>query len=119
LFDQKGDHCSATARRHWSLPKGKADAGERDEDTALREVEEETGLRCRLGAEVGSTRYRDAQRRPKVVRYWMMTIESDDGFVPNREVDELGWCSIDEALSRLSYSHDRDLLQHAAEAIAP
>ena len=56
----------------WSLPKGKADGGERDEETALREVEEETGLRCQLGDEVGKTGTSDAKGRAKVVRYWLM-----------------------------------------------
>ena len=60
----------------WSLPKGKADPGERDEETALREVEEETGLRCTLGAPAGRTRYRDSKGRDKVVHYWLMQPES-------------------------------------------
>jgi 8-oxo-dGTP pyrophosphatase MutT (NUDIX family) len=102
----------------WSLPKGKADAGERDEETALREVEEETGLRCTLGAPAGRTRYRDSKGRDKVVHYWLMEPEpvsaaADDAFVPNDEVDEVSWCSVAEATTRLSYSHDRKLLAKA------
>ena len=86
----------------WSLPKGKADAGEKAEQTALREVEEETGLRCRLGADVGKTRYRDSQGRAKTVRYWLMEPESrpDTDFVPNREVDAVRWCTFDDARRR-------------------
>ena len=42
----------------WSFPKGKLEPGEREEDAAIREVEEETGLRCRLEAEAATTRYR-------------------------------------------------------------
>jgi 8-oxo-dGTP diphosphatase len=98
----------------WSLPKGKADAGERDEDTALREVEEETGLRCTLGAPAGRTRYRDSKGRDKVVHYWLMEPESSESsFVPNDEVDEVRWCSITEATARLTYRHDRELLAQA------
>jgi 8-oxo-dGTP pyrophosphatase MutT (NUDIX family) len=102
----------------WSLPKGKADAGESEEETALREVEEETGLRCTLGAPAGRTRYRDSKGRDKVVHYWLMAPESDevaaDGtFVANDEVDAVHWCSIAEAAERLSYSHDRKLLAKA------
>ena len=102
----------------WSLPKGKADAGERDEETALREVEEETGLRCTLGAPAGRTRYRDSKGRDKVVHYWLMEPESeaaatDGAFVPNDEVDAVRWCSVADATSRLSYSHDRKLLAKA------
>lgn len=96
----------------WSLPKGKADRGERAEETALREVEEETGLRCLLGEAVGETRYRDAKGRAKVVQYWLMQPETTDGgFTPNDEVDALAWCTLEEAAHRLSYAHDRKLLR--------
>ncbi len=95
----------------WSLPKGKADPGERAEDTALREVEEETGLRCRLGREVGCTRYRDAKGRKKEVRYWLMDPKGDaHRFIPNDEVDEIRWCSPRDAGKLLSYDHDRRLI---------
>jgi 8-oxo-dGTP diphosphatase len=102
----------------WSLPKGKADPGERDEDTALREVEEETGLRCTLGVPAGRTRYRDSKGRDKIVHYWLMEPDSaaaavDGAFVPNREVDEVRWCSVRDANRLLSYAHDRTLLADA------
>jgi 8-oxo-dGTP diphosphatase len=93
----------------WSLPKGKLDAGESFEDAALREVEEETGLRCRLGHELESTRYVDGKGRPKIVRYWMMEPAGGE-FEPNDEVDELCWMPLPEAVERLSYEHDRELL---------
>src|SRR5215217_5941609 len=80
----------------WSLPKGKLDADEDFEDAALREVAEETGLRCRLGPELPSTEYRDNKGRPKLVRYWRM--EPIDGeFTPSGEVDELRWLDPQEA----------------------
>jgi 8-oxo-dGTP diphosphatase len=95
----------------WTLPKGKLDPGESFEEAALREVEEETGLRCRLVRELPSIEYRDAKRRPKVVRYWLMEVEADVGFVPNDEVDELRRLPIDEALALLTYDRDRDVLR--------
>jgi 8-oxo-dGTP diphosphatase len=94
----------------WSLPKGKSEPGETAEDTALREVLEETGLRCRLGAEVAATRYRDARGRSKEVRYWLMEPLSDAEFEPNDEVDEVRWCSPRDARRILSYDHDRRLV---------
>jgi 8-oxo-dGTP pyrophosphatase MutT (NUDIX family) len=101
----------------WSLPKGKADPGESDEETALREVEEETGLRCVLGATAGETRYRDSKGRRKVVRYWLMEPTTDvQVFTPNDEVDAVEWCLPAEALARLSYAHDRELLELMADA---
>jgi 8-oxo-dGTP diphosphatase len=93
----------------WTFPKGKQDAGESDEETALREVEEETGFRCTLGPELASTSYIDRKGRPKAVRYWVMTIESGS-FVPTDEVDEIRWVTPSQARWLLSYDRDRDVL---------
>ena len=79
--------------RDWTLPKGKLEPGESHEQAALREVEEETGLVCELGRELGSTSYRDGKARPKVVRYWAMR-PLRGAFSPHREVDEIRWASV-------------------------
>jgi 8-oxo-(d)GTP phosphatase len=102
----------------WSFPKGKLMDGEDEAAAALREVEEETGLRCRLGPSVGSVTYRDRHGRPKVVRYFRM--DADGGtFVPTEEVDELRWVPVEDAGRMLSYTHDRNLLRRVlAEAPA-
>jgi ADP-ribose pyrophosphatase YjhB (NUDIX family) len=101
----------------WSLPKGKLDAGEGWEEAALREVEEETGMRCRLGDELEPVTYQDRKGRDKVVRYWLMEPEDDTDFVPNDEVDQLRWMAPPEALEILSYPRDRELVQAAAERL--
>jgi 8-oxo-dGTP pyrophosphatase MutT (NUDIX family) len=104
----------------WSLPKGKADAGESDEQAALREVEEETGVRPTLGPELGVVRYRDGKGRPKQVRYWLTEpadAEERPVFQPNHEIDELRWCSAADAGKLLSYERDRKLIAQA-EALA-
>jgi 8-oxo-dGTP diphosphatase len=93
----------------WTFPKGKLDEGEDFEQAALREVEEETGLRCRLVRELPSSSYTDSKDRPKLVRYWLMEPLGGD-FAPNDEVDELRWVSPDEARSLLTYDRDRDVL---------
>jgi 8-oxo-dGTP diphosphatase len=94
----------------WTFPKGKAEDGESDEDCALREVHEETGLRCRLGDELPATEYTDARGRPKRVRWWRMEPAADDGFTPNDEIDEVRWVSPAEASELLTYDRDRVLL---------
>jgi 8-oxo-dGTP diphosphatase len=92
----------------WTFPKGKNDPGEDDMTAALREVEEETSLRCRLGAELTSVDYVDRKGRPKTVRYWLMS--SDDEPAPANEVDEVRWVVPEQARFLLSYDRDRAVL---------
>ena len=94
----------------WTLPKGKLDTGESFEDAALREVWEETGLRCRPVRELEPARYRDNKGRRKVVRYWLMEVKADEGLAPNDEVDELRWLEPAAAAELLTYGHDRALV---------
>jgi 8-oxo-dGTP diphosphatase len=100
-------------RNDWSLPKGKLEKGERATEAALREVLEETGLRCELGAPVGTARYRDRRGRSKRVRYWAMR-PTGGRFRRCAEVDEIRWMPIVEAASHLT-SH-RDVVVIAAFA---
>jgi 8-oxo-dGTP diphosphatase len=100
-------------RSDWSLPKGKLDPGESWEEAALREVEEEIGLRCALGRELSSTSYRDPKGRAKIVRYWLMEPQSGE-FEPNREVDEIRWLNPSAAADLLTYEHDKQLVRELA-----
>ena len=102
----------------WSLPKGKLDPGESWEEAAVREVEEEIGLRCRLGEELDPVSYKDRKGRTKVVRYWLMEPENDVTFTPNDEVDELRWLAPPEAAEVLTYPRDAELVRDAAERLA-
>ncbi|HXW31647.1 MAG TPA: NUDIX hydrolase [Acidimicrobiales bacterium] len=102
-------------RDDWSLPKGKLEPGESFEDCALREVLEETGYACELGAFAGSTEYVDRRSRPKVVAYWYMDPAPGASFhAPPRicanEIDDMRWVELAVAKRALTYAHDRDLL---------
>lgn len=96
----------------WSFPKGKLDPGESEAEAALREVAEETGYVCALGAELGTVSYEDPRGRPKTVRYWRMDVVRGS-FRPNHEVDQVRWLTPDAAVDRLSYERDREILAWA------
>lgn len=92
----------------WSLPKGKLDPGESWQQTALREVTEETGWTATLGRFAGA-KLCMARPRPKLVLYWHMRAVGEEGGI-TREVDEVAWLSRRDAVERLSSEADRRLL---------
>jgi 8-oxo-dGTP diphosphatase len=105
-------------QRDWSFPKGKREPGETDEACAIREVREETNLRCALASELPYVSYHDRRGRAKVIRYWAMTVAHGEA-EPCNEVDAIRWLGIDAALSLLTYPRDRELLAAFAAQPAP
>lgn len=101
----------------WTLPKGKADPGESDAECALREVEEETGLRCEIGHEVTRVEYRDQKNREKTVVYFLMR-PIDGEFSVNDEVDEVRWLEPERATELLTYARDAAVVQRALRGTA-
>ncbi len=95
----------------WSLPKGKLDPGETPMVAAVREVAEETGLRCRLGRYLGHVTYPvTGHRKLKRVDYWAAAV-LDGEFEVNSEVDALQWHRVDQVMDRLSYPMDRRIVR--------
>jgi 8-oxo-dGTP diphosphatase len=95
----------------WSLPKGKADkVDEGPEETAVREVLEETGSHCRIVAPLGTTRYRIQGGVKEVAWFAMRPLPDSQPFKKNPEVDEIEWLSRSKAMDRLSYDLDRELI---------
>lgn len=92
-------------RDDWSLPKGKLETGESSLRAAMREVREETGLRCDVGPELPSTTYLDRKGRTKHVRYWAMRPIAGR-FKRNVEVDAVRWATVEHAAALLTNDHD-------------
>jgi len=102
----------------WTLPKGKREPDESWEDTALREVWEETGCHATLGKFIGSASYLVGNKTtPKVVLFWQMKTKNDCKFQPNGEVDRIKWVTPQKALKILSYADECKIIKIAVEQL--
>jgi ADP-ribose pyrophosphatase YjhB (NUDIX family) len=103
-------------RDDWALPKGHLKKDETYQQAALREVTEETGCQVVMEEYAGCTTYL-VQGTPKVVLFWNMRLQGESAFRPNKEVDQVAWLSVTEALKRLVYESERRLVREAAAAL--
>lgn len=105
-------------RTVWTFPKGKLNEKENSPQAAVREVEEETGWRCRIEAELPWSEYwfqREGRRVKKTVRWFRMSpLKQVDE--PDAEVDEIAWVPVSQAMGQLTYNADRKLLRIAEGA---
>jgi 8-oxo-dGTP pyrophosphatase MutT (NUDIX family) len=100
----------------WTLPKGTPDPGETIEETALREVAEETGLEVRIVEPVGSIEYdfvQDRRRIHKTVHYFLMEPVGGDLVRHDLEFEQVRWIGFDEAPALLTFQTERDLVAMA------
>lgn len=99
----------------WTFPKGKVDKGESFAEAAVREVKEETGLKIKLGVPLETVTYPLDKDKTKVVHYWCAKVSdkalSKSKFKPDEEVSEVVWIKAEDAFTKLSYQHDKSLLQ--------
>ncbi|MCK9485428.1 MAG: NUDIX hydrolase [Dehalococcoidia bacterium] len=106
----------------YALPKGTPDPGETSEETALREVQEETGLQVRLVAPVGDVHYwftaPDGDRVDKVVHFYLMEPTGGDEAAHDHEFDDVGWYHLAEAERLMTHKNQMHILYRAAELIA-
>jgi len=109
----------------WALPKGLIGPGEKPEETALREVAEETGVEARSLGKLGDVRYVytwDGERIFKVVSFYLLRYRSGRlGDIPPEhahEVAETRWLPLEAAPSLLSYGGERQMAQKAIEALS-
>jgi len=105
-------------RDDWSLPKGKVRSGETGLECALREVREETGLRCTTGPELVESVGVDRKGRAKRTRYWAMQQRSGT-FRPNAEVDEVQWVALDRVGAVLTSDQERVVVEQLRRVLVP
>ncbi|MSQ14336.1 MAG: NUDIX hydrolase [Dehalococcoidia bacterium] len=115
--------CGRPSTGLWGLPKGTPNSGETLKETALREVEEETGIRPRIEGKIGTTQYRfkrsqDKARCFKTVHYYLMTPVLGDTSLHDAEYEEVIWCSIAVAIDKLSHENDVQILKLAVDMAA-
>jgi len=105
--------------KDWSFPKGKVDSGETLAEAAVREIKEETGLKVKLGVPLSTVSYPIDKGKTKVVHYWATKVSdkalANSKFKPDEEVSEVVWVKADQAFAKLSYKHDRELLQEVID----
>jgi 8-oxo-dGTP pyrophosphatase MutT (NUDIX family) len=104
----------------WTLPKGTPDAGESIDRTALREVQEETGLEVRIAEPVGSIEYSFAQggaRIHKTVHYFVMEVTGGSLAEHDDEFDEVRWVQLSEAASLMSHETERGIVERSLPVV--
>jgi 8-oxo-dGTP pyrophosphatase MutT (NUDIX family) len=105
----------------WTLPKGTPDPGESLEETALREVTEETGLEVRIVEPLSAIEYafvQDGARIRKTVHYFLMEPTGGDLSRHDAEFERVRWVAFDEAGALLSFATERELVAAAADRLS-
>jgi 8-oxo-dGTP pyrophosphatase MutT (NUDIX family) len=110
----------------WALPKGQIDSNEQPEETAVREVAEETGAQGRVSQKLGDVRYVytwDGERIFKVVSFYLLRYSRGRlGELPPEtahEVDDVQWLPLEDGPSLLAYGGERQMAAKAIEAVRP
>ena len=114
--------CGRSEPVRWSLAKGTPDPGETLEETALREVREETGLDVQLDSSLGSIEYWFSDRGSEVryhktVHFYLMVPVGGDTAQHDPEFDVVRWFQVDEALETMAYNNEADVLRRALAVI--
>ena len=110
--------------RRWQLPKGLIDAGETEEQAALREVREEAGIECETLEKIETVEYwyfgnenGERVRYHKFVHFFLMKYVSGDVKNHDTEVVEVRWVSPDEAIEMLAFEAERKVVEKGFQSI--
>lgn len=104
---------------HWSFPKGHMEAGENEEETARREIKEETGLDVLLDTGFRETvTYSPKRNTKKTVVYFVGMATSHEPVPQMEEISQLRWLEIDQANTALTYDNDKMIVSKAKAFIA-
>jgi 8-oxo-dGTP diphosphatase len=106
----------------WCLPKGIINKGEEPDETAIREVSEETGLKGRIIEKLGEINYwyylkEEEAKCRKTVHFYLLEYEGGDISKHDWEVDKAAWFQIDDALKIASHKNERDIIEKARERL--
>ncbi len=104
----------------WDFPKGHLETGETSEQAALREVEEETGIRAKILEKVGQTQYfyfEDGEKVFKTVTFFLMEYISEGKATTEFEVSDQVWLPVDEVMEKLTFKDTKELWKKAGEKI--
>ena len=115
--------CGRSSPRIWQLPKGTPDAGETIEETALREAEEETGLRLEIHEFIDTVDYwfvrsTDGVRCHKTVHFYLMSATGGDVSLHDHEFDAVQWLDVEDVLKTLSYNNEVRIVQKGAALVS-
>ncbi len=107
----------------WCLPKGIINKGEEPDETAIREVSEETGLKGRVIEKLGEINYwyylkEEEAKCRKTVHFYLLEYEGGDISKHDWEVDKAAWFQIDDALKIASHKNERDIIEKAREVLS-
>lgn len=128
LDRRSADACVVLIGRHdrrgrllWSLPKGHLEAGESQEDAAVREVQEETGIHGQVVGRLGSIDFwftADARRVHKTVHHFLLVADGGELSDEDIEVAEVAWFPLTQAADALAYATERALVARVPTVLA-
>ena len=114
--------CGRISPKIWGLPKGTPDPGESLEETAIREVTEETGLQVTIGAKLGTITYwftmpSEGFRYHKTVHHFLMVPMGGSIALHDPEYDIIQWFTVGEACETMTYKNEAQMVRKAGDVV--